>query len=237
MKSWSTILCAPLFAGCVVTDVGNPDIEASVHFEPATRTSALELGDGTSFDAIWMQFHRVRLIEEDACNDDAPVDFAEPVAVELLEARTIPDRVAFEQPQTGYCRLGMLFQPDAVVDGAPPELATSSLWMSGQRGDGTAIEVRAGFDDKLRLDLLDTLRPSEDVSLVVTFDTLTWFEDDAFTDADVTDATIVVSETQNTAIHDHLRTAVRRSAALFLDADRDGTRDEASAPIGEGVVE
>jgi hypothetical protein len=241
-------LLALMIAGCVGTEVGNPQDTSKVSvdltaYERQIR-GALTLANGIEIEQAWLVFEELSLRSAANCqeseDDDGEFEIEHAFAVELISGQQFPAIAPFDKQATEYCRLEMdLADADLSVlpEGVPAELAEMSILVRGKRDDGTPFTLRDDFNDTFRLDGPFSLEAGIE-PLVVAFALDDWLSPAQLDEAEG-DAQIVIDKDTNADLLDPFRDSVRRSAALFRDANGDGELqdDERDAPLATGVVD
>lgn len=236
-------------AGCDGSHVGNPsELTVALTGYDGAVPGQLTLSSGVTVDEAWVVLGRLRLRSADDCSRrDESTNVPAPLAAELVEARLLPGPPELAIDATRYCRVELQFTPlgDGELDGAPADLVGRSVLVRGARADGVPFELSAAVRDPFRLDAEDDPFevPEGAAGLVVGFAMDEWLDAATLDAAEVGTRDgapfVTIDARQNEALHDAFRDAVRASAGLFPDLDRDGRLDttERNQLLGRGVLE
>lgn len=244
------ILGAWMSAGCTGSHIGNPSARLSLSLTgyDGTANGALTLSSGTVVDEAWIVLDRIRLRSSDECSRrDDSTDVPAPIAAELVGGRMAPGRPELEARATSYCRVELRFhelEAGELVE-VPAELGDRSILVRGARADGVAFEIAADFRDSFRLDAEAEpfAVPEGEAGLLVGFAMDEWLDGAALEAAEIGTRDgapfIAITSGDNDPLYRGFRDAVRRSARLFRDEDRDGTLDggERAEVLGVGILE
>jgi hypothetical protein len=237
-------------AGCTGSHIGNPTARLSLALTgyDSADSGELTLSSGITVDEAWLVLDRVRLRTAEECGRrDDSTDVPAPIAAELVGDVMLPGRPVLEAQATDYCRVELRFdglEPEA-LEGAPAELSGRSILVHGERADGVAFEVAGELVDSFRLDAQETpfALPEGDAGLVVGFAMDEWLDGTALDAADVGTRDgapfIAIGAGDNEPLFRGFRDAIRESARLFRDDDRDGRLDasERTEVLGVGIPE
>lgn len=223
-------------AGCVVTDVGNPQTHTPQKTETplklvaydssvnANLANALTLAIGLEVTHAWVSIDE---LQAKACDVDGvePLDvtFA-PFFVDLISGQAYPEPIKFASEST-FCELSMEFKPAEGVlpSGVPADMQGLSVMVRAIRKDGTPVQVFGDFSETLRLRGAVDLRDMD--SLFVGFAANEWFDEEVQT-LSAEDGLVVVDPNTNTDSYDVFRESFKNSSRLFRDEDRDGELDD-----------
>lgn len=238
-----------LGAGCTGSHVGNPsELTLSLAGFDGVDPNGLTLSTGIVVDEAWLVLDRVRLRSAADCSRrDETTDVPAPLVAELVTSRMLPGRPELAAAATRYCRMELRFGVLAegeLVD-APAELVDRSVMVRGARGDAVPFELATDAHDSFRLDAEDDpfALPEGAAGLVVGFAMNEWLQAAALADAEVGTRDgapfITIDARENATLHAAFRDAVRASANLFRDENRDGRLDasERAVVLGRGVPE
>lgn len=243
------ILVVALAGGCDGSHIGNPsELSLALTGYDGSEPGALTLASGVTVDEAWVVVDRVRLRTAEECGKrDELTDVPAPLVAELVDGVMLPGKPEVEAAATAYCRVEVRFDDldEGVVEGVPDDLPGRSILVRGARADGVAFEVAADVKDSFRLDAEDEPfeLPEGAAGLLVGFAMDEWLEATALDAAEVGtrdgDPLIVIDDASNDDLYDAFRDAVRESARLFRDQDRDGRLDRAERDVvlGRGVPE
>jgi hypothetical protein len=243
------VLVAALAAGCTGSHVGNPsELTLALTGFDGSEPGALTLGSGVVVDEAWVVLDRVRLrTAEDCGRRDEATDVPAPLAAELVSGRMLPARPELAASATRYCRVELRFDDldEGDLDGVPADLPGRSILVRGARADGVAFELSTDAKDPFRLDAEDEpfALPEGATGLLVGFAMDEWLDAAALDGAEVGTRDgapfITIDDRDNGALHDTFRAAVRESARLFRDENRDGqlNASERALVLGLGVPE
>lgn len=247
MKRYRTRICCVLVAfvasaGCVATDVGNPQdgerdgggetVDVRVRFEglkEAPDPNALVLSGGTEIQSVWVGVSQPGLRPKGSCGERADAVSGETRAVELLggdasRAVAVPNR-----PVGTYC--GFDFALDQVSSsdrpsGAPEALGGRSVLVLGERSDGTNFQIRGEFepDVKMRAGGSDFRIEGGRRDLLSSFAMEGWIETEAL-EAIEGESPIIVDASSHPEVFEPFREAFAASVFLFRDEDANGRSD------------
>ncbi len=216
-------------AGCVGTDVGNPqdesaEVELDVKGYDGSDPNALTLPSGLRIDSAWISLSQFEFRQANACTTSGDV-VEQPILVDLISNQTATDRPLFSIPAGDYCRLDAGFVPWStdVPEGAPSDIAGYSVVIEGARADGTEFTVRSDMDMALQLNAQNGAFGLEigAQSLIIGFAVDEWFNETALDAIDAGGSEIVINPSNNPAIYGQFNAALRRSGRLFRDANAD----------------
>lgn len=225
---WSLPLA--LAAACTGTDVGNGrsvvELQSFGYEANAVTTRSLVLGSGTRIDQALVAIERVRLSPGTDCKEGpkSEIDAEGPFVSDLVGVGFLATPPRFEVDAGSYCALELGFHKlDAVgTTGAPAELVGLSMLVRGVRADGVAFEIRSERSEEFELGakggafaLGEGVQP-----LILAYELSSWI-DAAGLDTVAGDP-IVISADENADRLDAFEEAVKESARLFRDRDRDG---------------
>ena len=212
---FASLFILTLLAGCVATDVGNPQIETEIEVNgyESDAPDALTLDNGLEVDSVFVKLNRFHLDRSQDC-DDTAADFQGVVLVDVLNG-TSSAPVRIDKDAGEFCRLRLQFTTDA-VDGQPSELVDNSIVVIGRRLDDSPFLVTAPLTDELSLTGTFTLDEGSHL-LQVGFFLNEWLDDDLLGD----NATLNPEH----PAYETFRSNVSTSARLFHDANRDGQLD------------
>ncbi|QDG49449.1 hypothetical protein FIV42_01455 [Persicimonas caeni] len=214
-----------LIGACVGTEVGNPQTsDVTVEFSgyDGQQRGALTLASGIEITEAWLVFDELRLREAANCSGSDETDYDQAFAVELISGREFPALDMLSSEATRYCRMELRFAEsdlDSLPAGVPAELDGLSVLVRGSY-DGTPFVVRDDYKDTFRMDGDFTLSASRE-PLLVAFALDEWLAAEELDGADG-DAEILIDADNNSDLLDSFRENMKRSAALFRDANEDG---------------
>lgn len=249
MKRLGALLVLALSAGCTGSHVGNPaELTLALTGFDGSAPGALTLGSGIVVDEAWVVLDRVRLRTAEECGrHDETTDVPAPLAAELVSGRMLPARPELAARPTTYCRVELQFDDldEGVLEGVPPDLAGRSVLVRGARADGVAFELATDVKDSFRLDAEDDpfALPAGATGLLVGFAMDEWLDAAELAGAEVGTRDgapfVTIDDRANSGLHDSFRDAVRESARLFRDENRDGqlNASERALILGLGVLE
>lgn len=250
-KVFSTlvVLATALLVSCVGTHVGNPQedqpekVEVELNFDgfEETQQNALILDNGMQLHAVWLVLDEFRFRHADNCQEETSFDVAEPIVIDLLAEERSYEAPTFTKVAGEYCQLdlgfGQVDDSEALPEEAPQELLGNSVLVKGRRTDGVKFYISANFGDEFFLDgAVENFRLEQDFeSLVVGFALNEWVNT-ASLDAIEGEDPIVIDTQSHAELLDEFHTAVKRSARLFSDQNRNGRvdPDEQANPIAKG---
>lgn len=228
--------------GSVITDVGNPPLDegefmATLHMELRQAPEPL-----VRVESAWVMGERFRLIDSQACSEEAPVDHAESYMFKVMERQA--EALEFRKKRGSFCQLGLSLDPvhaQKLPAGAPLELTGASVVMRGERvSDGAPLRVVLRSADRLKLEAVGgsfSLTQREAADMTISFDTSLWWDEQLLEEA-VVEPTgeLWVDSEHNKELHDALLASMRSGAELYLDADEDGELSpaERAAPLASG---
>jgi hypothetical protein len=212
------------------TDVGNGatvSIDLRGYEEiPQSSTESFALGDGGRIDELWVAVDRLSLRPGTNCGTpDGKIYVASTLVADLIGSGVLGGAPSFVIEPGPFCRLQIGFHRLEVEDsppGAPADLVGLSIIMKGSRADATPFTVASQMTEVLTLDGTGGSfeLPSGESSLFLAYELGAWML--ALDLGALPAGPIMVNDSENT---DRLRAfemAVRASASLFPDQDRDG---------------
>jgi hypothetical protein len=224
---WIILVCLVL-PGCVGTDVGNPqdgsEVELDAKGYESTNTSALTLPSGLRIDAAWISLSQFEFRSSEECaTQEAVVE--QPILVDVIANRTVTERPRLSVPPGNYCRLDAGFIPWSgdVPDGAPESVSGYSVVVEGARADGAEFILRSDMDMSLILNARNGAFALSDgaESLIIGFAVDMWFNENTLDAIDAGDGRIEIGPNSNPSVYNQFNAALRRSAHLYRDANRD----------------
>lgn len=229
-----------LCAGCVGTEVGNPqDVEeeqTEVSFEfaaVAPAPNALTLANGLEIDRAFLAVEELGLRRASDCDGDNRLDLERPFSVDIVTGDTQPALGPVLRPAVSYCRLEIEISAPEARDGLPAELDGKSVWVTGSTADGTPFEISLQESDELRIDGEFTLERGGD-ALIVGFDLASWVSPAELESVIPADDGVIRIDSDNgdseELVSDILKN-VADSITLFRDINNNGRLD-----TGEDVV-
>ena len=240
MKRWRSMvamLATFLVAGCVGTDVGNPQDEpeqkAEVELRFAgyqeTERGALELAGGAQVDSAWIGLGQFRFRRATRCEEDGALDVAEPIAVDLLADQPSYDPPMFTKPAGDYCQLDLGFAhigAQTLPSNAPEALVDNSMVVEGQRSDGVRFKVHSRLDKQFYLQraLSNFTLEEGQQTLIVGFALNRWINTRKLNAIEGEDP-ILIDEDHHPDLLAEFQDAVQGSADLYEDANRNGRLD------------
>lgn len=234
-RAFGVGVCSALLAlGCSDpqggTDVGNG---AAVSIDlrgyeqtPESSAKSFTLGDGARIDELWMAVDRLRLRPGTNCGTpDGKIDVPNTLVADLIGSGVLGGAPSFAVEPGPFCRLQIGFHRLAIEDsppGAPADLVGLSILMKGSRADGTPFTVSSRMTEMLTLNGTGGAfeLPSGESPLFVAYELGAWMA--ALDLGTLGSGPIVVNDAENTDRLRELEKAVRASASLFPDQDRDG---------------
>jgi hypothetical protein len=229
-------------AGCVGTEVGNPQEDASVSVEfkgvEQPRPSALTLSSGVRIDEAWLVFSESSVELASSCDEDDEIDVDQPFVVELVSGSELPTPNMFTRPRANYCRFELevaALTVDELPAGVPDDLDATSLWVRGARADGTPFVLRSQVETTIEL-AGDIALTGDRESLIVAFAVDRWFEDAGLDAAEGTDE-IAIDDENNVDVLEAVNGNIAGSALLLRDSNDDGAAQasELAAPIADSA--
>ena len=249
MRIGALAIGAALAVGCTGSHIGNPtELTLALRGYDASEPGALTLSSGVVVDEAWVVLDRVRLRTAEECGKhDETTDVPAPIAAEIVSGQMIPARPVLDAEATTYCRVELRFDDldaDVLLD-VPPELPDRSILVRGERADGVAFEIAADFKDSFRLDAeaAPFAVPAGEGGLLVGFAMDEWLDATALDGADVGTRDgqpfVAIGPGDNDALYAAFRNALRESARLFRDQNRDGALNasERAEVLGVGIPE
>jgi hypothetical protein len=214
--------------GCVGTDVGNPqdgsEVELDAKGYESINTSALTLPSGLRIDSAWISLSQFEFRSSQDCASSQAV-FDQPILVDVIANQTVTDRPQFTVPAGDYCRLDAGFIPWSgdVPDGAPESISGYSVVVEGARADGAEFIVRSDMDMSLILNARSGAFALSDgaESLIIGFAVDMWFNENTLDAIDAGNGRIEIDPGTNPNVYNQFNAALRRSAHLYRDANRD----------------
>lgn len=232
---------AALTVGCVGTEVGNPQETADVTVEFSVVPEdqrALTLDNGIELDSVWLALEEVGLRETARCDESERFDDESPFAVELLTGRELPDAPMLSLQTTNFCKMELELEPfeSDEFGEIPPEIATSSVFISGRLEDDTPFEVELEIDDTIELD--GPFEARGVTRLIVAFDLNTWLTADSFADVQTDpDGVLRLSELSSPDAAEQISDAIIRSGRLVRDINNNGTFDQDDELLATSATE
>ncbi len=224
---WTTIF----LAGCVVTDVGNPqdnveDEPTTVEFEAyeSSIPNALVLDSGIEVTNAWIVIDEAEAETCEVNGEQVEVDYEGPIAVDLISGESFPRGLELSGAMS-FCELQIkIDSPEGVLPPeAPDDLVDHSVLVRAKRADGVTVEIQQDFELELRL------RGEVEIQsmrrLIVGFAANEWFSSD-LVNAEAENGILRIDENNNTELGDEFQELFRRSSGLFEDEDRDGEFDD-----------
>lgn len=227
------------------TDVGNGatvELDLSGYEAPPQGAAqALTLSSGTRVDAVWMAVDRIRLRPGTDCSTaDTDLDVEGPLVADLVGGGLLGGPVAFQVEAGPFCRLRVGFHdidPASVPAGAPAAMGGLSILVQGARGDGTPFTVASEVNDEFELLARNGSfsLPAGASPLFLAYDLGPWM---AALDLDsLAGSPIVVDKSQNADRLAAFEDAVKASARLFRDQNRDGTLSALESGSGQELAD
>jgi len=245
----SLALATVLAGGCTGSHIGNPtELTLALRGYDASEAGALTLSSGVTVDEAWLVLDRIRLRTAEECGKhDDTTDVPAPIAAEIVSGQMVPGRPELDAQATTYCRVELRFDdldPDVLGD-VPADLPDRSVLVRGRRLDGVAFEIAADYKDSFRLDAeaMPFTVPEGNGGLLVGFAMDEWLDEAELAAADVGTRDgqpfIAIGPGDNEPLYARFRNAVRASARLFPDQNRDGALNasERAEVLGVGVPE
>ena len=235
-RSFPVILVALAATGCSGTDVGNPsvDVRAALVAVDFPEEGASEPGSArATIQQAWISVDRIRMRPASNCDGGAELELQGPFALDLFAEDQAEELRGLELSATDYCRFEFRWAPeDDPISGAPEELIGASLFLAGEKQDGTAFVVRSTRNDELRLRAVDndfTIDQST-THLFLTFTGTELFSNVSFAEAEVDDDGVVrIEPGSNEELLDAFEASLEDTVRLFEDADSDGRLSDSEA--------
>lgn len=236
---------------CAGTEVGNPadseDIQLALRGYDGAKQGALVLGNGDSVEEAWLLLERVELRRAERCGGESGEEeenedtIQGPFAVELVAGQALPVMPMFKTQSQAFClvelELGALESDETLPAGAPPELQGASVLLRGVRGDGEPFMVVAAVDASLRIEARDQVfsLTDDNHALLLGF-ALNVLLDGARDVRPSPDGIIRIDDDTDPKQREAFERALRESATLFRDHNRDGAfgDDDLQSPLGDG---
>ena len=221
--------------GCIGTgtETGNPSatVQASIGLTAfSSDPSAVSLpADGASggvrLTEAWVSVKQINLVRQAICDGstEQEIEFTGPVG-DLAATGSLLE--VLEIPATDYCRVRIRI--DEPEDGAPAEIAGSSVVLRGTTAAGTPFELRS--EERFQLLLRSrgqpfTIDETRD-AILLAFDVKRWFDGVPLDDGTPTGGTIVIDEDSNPGLLAAFQDKVNASLAVYRDRDGDGDLDD-----------
>lgn len=241
-RGWTAAVAVALAvgaAGCLGTDVGNPqdgakdggptaeEVDVEVRFEGLAEEPSpgqLALEDGLQIEEVWLTVDRVGLRPRGECNRKAAMSEAGLVAVELLGEEGVP-AVVSNRASGAYCGFDIELAPLPERErgaGTPEALAGRSVLIRGEVDDGPQFELRDTNEFNLALGRPEgTFTVDADSrSYLLTFVLEHWVE--AGDLRNLEGESVTIDRDRHADLLVDFREAFRESAYLFRDANADG---------------
>jgi hypothetical protein len=227
-RLFPTCISALALAGCVGTEVGNPQdgSEVTVEFRVETPQDprALTFSNGIDIDSFWVAIEEVGLVETAACEESERFDDELPFAVELVEGIEVPDSPMLKQSAIDFCKLEIEVDDSiALVSPAPDELLGRSLLVRGTLPDATPFEFRSNVADTIALE--GELRAQGATRLLVSFDIDNLFAPEDFESLEPVDGVVVLDAETDEETTSRISQAFLASATLVRDDNDNGVVD------------
>ena len=217
------------------TDVGNGfttvELELAAVTKPKTTAQAITLEDGVVIQHIYFVIAEISLERREGgeCEDSGEVDLHGPFVADLTGAGIIGGAPSFPKVGDAFCELKVGYhrlEADDAPAGAPVEALDRSVFVTGQRADGTPFTIASRRDDEMEL----TAGPKGSFSLAkglnrlfLAFELQSWIS--AVDLNSLGDKPIVIDNSNNADRLLLFEKAVEQSARLFRDDDGDGVLD------------
>ena len=249
MRTGLLALGVALALGCTGSHIGNPtELTLALRGYDASEPGALTLSSGVVVDEAWVVLDRVRLRTAEECGKhDDTTDVPAPIAAEIVSGQMIPARPVLAAAATTYCRVELRFDDldPGVLEDVPTDLPDRSILVRGERADGVAFEIAADYKDSFRLDAeaMPFAVSEGEGGLLIGFAMDEWLDGAALEAAEVGTRDgqpfIAIGSGDNRPLYEAYRNALRASARLFRDQNRDGALNasERSEVLGLGVPE
>jgi hypothetical protein len=249
----SVVFVCTWLVGCgpsAGTDVGNGrtgfNLQGYEQVDGAAAPSTSEgitLSTGVVVESLYMVVDKIRLVPGTNCSEDdgAEFDLAGPLVANLVGAGVFGGVPQFETAVGSFCEFEMDFHrleaDDTVPAASPDALVDRSILMYGTTLSGDRFTVESELNEEFKLDAKDgafTLDASQH-SLVLAFEIGSWV---ASLDLDTLGpGDIAINSSDNQDRLNDFEDAVKRSAKLFRDGDKDGELDENERADGEELAD
>ncbi|MEM9191493.1 MAG: hypothetical protein AAGF12_20135 [Myxococcota bacterium] len=232
-------VCAALLGGCAGTETGNPSATVAVN----TRTSDPQVASlrvsegGPVVDQAWVTMETIGLLENANCREPNLTN-REPLGTGD-HAGPEPAFVVFDAAPAEYCQLRIALAPTGTLpDGAPEELRGRAVVVRGRLADGTPFVVSSELSGEIVIAGATPFAVNEDrAAMIMAMDVARWFEDvDLSTATPNPDGTVMINDTENTALRDAFDAAAPLGFELYLDADGDAVLDPSPELLGRGQM-
>ena len=243
-RSCLVVIAALTSTGCSGTDVGNPsvDVRAALVAVDFPEEGASEPGSARArIQQAWISVDRIRMRPASNCEGDAELELEGPFALDLF-AEDQPEQLAgLAFAATDYCRFEFRWAPeDDPIGGAPEELSGASLFLAGEKQDGTAFVVRSTRNDELRLRAVDNAFTVDQSTthLFLTFTGTELFSNVSFAEAEVDeDGVVRIEPGSNEELLDAFEASLEETVRLFEDTDSDGRLSDSEANPEDALAE
>lgn len=218
-------------AGCAGTETGNPfqvELRADAH---SSDPAAVAVGQGgaVEVDEAWLALDPIVWFPSFDCVGTVASDAADFGTADHAAAGAVLE--AFELPEGEYCRALLPFVPAGgpLPAGAPPELAGSSIVITGEVvATGTRFRLVSRLERTVDIRMvgdgfeLDADRPG----LFLGFDVATWFAAVDLAGAELDgDGVAVIDDSSNPELLTAFEGDLAAGVELYRDLDQDGSVD------------
>ncbi|HEV8244681.1 MAG TPA: hypothetical protein VGP93_02900 [Polyangiaceae bacterium] len=227
MRLSACLLISLVLLGCSGTETGNPSATSSLALVAQASdpsVAALGTGSGVRVASAWLE---VSQITTSACGGTQQGEqvLASNFAVEVVSGAGNAPALAQTQ---AFCQVSVQAAAGGVPPtGAPAELASAAMVVSGTRADGVPFTITSSSTPAVSLLASSAIEPSRYAALLFAFDVSVWFS--------ATDLQAVPLDAHGIALLDGVShpatlggfdTQVALSAALFEDTDENGQLDD-----------
>ncbi len=221
------------------TDSGNPD-KISLNIISYRSSDFQQIAvNGLTLNTAQVVLDRIRFRSLNECDDEfenaSPIEFGGPFIIDLLQPSSLVELDDLDVPAGTYCSITLRFKKIAGNPSTENVIVGRSVYIEGERGDGTPFQVELTQDEDFELQndangfLVDNAESKE--SFFIAFDLEQWFNsvnlNHATTSSDSNgDPIIFISAEQNSNIQEQIIDNIQGSADLLRDENNDQELDE-----------